>query len=71
MVKAFYISFSNYSQSIEKFFLKKNPQFCPVEQTTIITPKWELQTGRREHRGSTLMETPRFSRDLSSYQDTV
>lgn len=34
-----------------KVLLKKTPEFCPVEQTTIITPKWELQTGRREQKG--------------------
>lgn len=28
-----------------KVLLKKTPEFCPVEQTTIITPKWKLQTG--------------------------
>lgn len=34
-----------------KVLLKKTPEFCPVEQTTIITPKWELQTGWREQKG--------------------
>lgn len=56
MGKAFYILFSNYSQSTGKFCLKK-PHSSALQSTAIITPKWELQTGWREQRGSTLGNT--------------